>query len=181
MAFNENSARIHYFPRRKSKNLENNTLVLIDMWARVNETKAPFADITWICYKGRIPEEINNIFDKAIEIRDTFTLLIENSLEGGNYPTGRELNAHFRDIVRKSYKGEKDYYAGHSLGFYSPHGRWGHFLRNNTKPMENKMGYAIEPSIYLPGKFGIRSEINFITNEKGIEITTPIQRSIIRV
>jgi Xaa-Pro dipeptidase len=41
---------------------------------------------------------------------------------------------------------------------------------------------AIEPSIYLPGKFGVRSEIDVYLREKDIEVTgQPIQTEIVPI
>src|SRR3989344_5378764 len=45
VAVNENTANPHYFPqKRKSKIIKGNDLILLDIWARLNEENAPFAD-----------------------------------------------------------------------------------------------------------------------------------------
>jgi Xaa-Pro aminopeptidase len=34
------------------------------------------------------------------------------------------------------------------------------------------VGFSVEPGIYLPGRFGMRSEINVFLNETGPEVTS---------
>jgi Xaa-Pro aminopeptidase len=33
------------------------------------------------------------------------------------------------------------------------------------------IGFSVEPGIYLPGEFGIRSEVNVFWSERGPEVT----------
>ena len=41
-------------------------------------------------------------------------------------------------------------------------------------------GFSIEPGIYLPGEFGIRSEIDAYIGESGLEVTTaPSQEEVL--
>ncbi|PYO43389.1 MAG: peptidase M24, partial [Gemmatimonadetes bacterium] len=33
------------------------------------------------------------------------------------------------------------------------------------------VGFSVEPGIYLPGRFGVRSEVNVFLNKTGPEVT----------
>ncbi|MEE8175388.1 MAG: M24 family metallopeptidase, partial [Gemmatimonadota bacterium] len=35
------------------------------------------------------------------------------------------------------------------------------------------IGFSVEPGVYLPGRFGVRSEINVYMRADGPEVTTP--------
>ena len=42
--------------------------------------------------------------------------------------------------------------------------------------------FSIEPGIYQPGKFGVRSEINVYVRDKDIEVTgQPIQTEVVAI
>jgi Xaa-Pro aminopeptidase len=42
-----------------------------------------------------------------------------------------------------------------------------------TRVLIPRIGFSIEPGIYLPGDVGLRSEINVYISESGPEVTTP--------
>ena len=44
-------------------------------------------------------------------------------------------------------------------------------MRDDRQLIEG-VGFSIEPGIYLPGEFGIRSEIDAYIGPDGIEVTT---------
>jgi len=42
------------------------------------------------------------------------------------------------------------------------------------------VGFSIEPGVYLPGEFGIRSEIDAYIGDSGVEVTTaPSQEEVL--
>lgn len=64
VAFRENTSFVHYFSEQKSKILKPNSLILFDLWGRLNEPGAPYADITWMLYFGnKVSRDVENIFN----------------------------------------------------------------------------------------------------------------------
>lgn len=54
VAFRENTSFVHYYPTVKnSKKLKTNSLILLDIWARLNKKSAPFADVTFMAFYGK--------------------------------------------------------------------------------------------------------------------------------
>ncbi|MCH7683904.1 MAG: M24 family metallopeptidase, partial [Gemmatimonadetes bacterium] len=49
------------------------------------------------------------------------------------------------------------------------------FETNDVRQLLPGTGFSIEPGIYLPGRFGIRTEINVYLHETGPE-PTPVER-----
>ena len=183
VAFNSSAADFHYAPKKDSRQLEENTLIMIDIWARFNKGRKPYSDITWMGYTGELSKEQLNVCNLVFAARDGCVTYLKRRLAAGVIPTGKELDVITRKIIFD--KGYGKYFlhsTGHSIGFNSPHGIYGALRRTNDKPLFVNLGYTIEPGIYLKGKFGVRSEIDFyITSDKKLVITTPVQTGLIKI
>ncbi|MBW3018239.1 aminopeptidase P family protein [Candidatus Woesearchaeota archaeon] len=187
VAFNENSAQPHYYPPcNNSKRIEDKTLVMIDVWARLNEYRAPFADITWMAYKGRVPKRVQDAFDAVIKTRDDSIRLIRESLQKGRRPIARTLDVRAVDFLIKA--GYQNFHhghtfgLGHSIGLSSPHGDGPFIEPDNWRALLANYGYTIEPAVYITNGFGVRSEIDvLITRKKELLITTEVQKELVRL
>ncbi|MEI7498400.1 MAG: M24 family metallopeptidase [Candidatus Falkowbacteria bacterium] len=94
VAFRENTGFVHYYPTvDDAKQLEPESLIMLDLWARLDEVDAPFADITWMAYYGKNPSaRILEIFELVIKARDASLKLIRRNLKKGQMPNGKELD-----------------------------------------------------------------------------------------
>ncbi len=45
------------------------------------------------------------------------------------------------------------------------------FETHDTRQLIAMTGFSIEPGIYFPGDFGVRSEINVVLTETAVEVT----------
>jgi Xaa-Pro aminopeptidase len=185
VAFNSSASNPHYCPKKnKSKKLKQNTLIKFDIWARLNEPKAVYADITWMLFLGnKIPNKMRKAYDVVINVRDKSLLYIEKDLRNGIFPLGKDINNYSRNLlIAKGYEKQLKHSLGHCLGLVSPHGRGRHLNRKNRFPIKKNLPYTIEPGLYFKNKFGIRSEINFYINNKNkLIITTPMQKNIVKI
>ena len=88
IAFGQNTSFVHYFPKDKdSLIIREDTLVLIDIWAKLNEENTSFADITWMGYTAKnIPEEIKEAFTLVIGAREEAIKIIKKSLINKELP-----------------------------------------------------------------------------------------------
>jgi Xaa-Pro aminopeptidase len=185
VAFRESTSNIHYFPEEKSaKRLKTNSLIMIDIWAKLKDRGAPFADITWMAwYGGEVPENIQKGFETIISSRDSCLKHIRDSLEAGVKLKNRELSRSMTGIVLGS--GMQDFIPhsyGHSLGITTCHGNKGRFLESSRLSVLENIAYTIEPGIYIENKFGFRSEIDFYVDEKGkLNVTTEVQKELVRI
>jgi len=184
VAFNENSSKPHYFPLDNSKDLEIESLILIDLWAKFKNSNEPFADITWMAYYGNnIPKRIQEVFNVVLKARDSALNFIKQGVKEGKMPIGKEVDKVAREIIEKEgFSGKFLHGTGHSIGTTSPHGNRSNLNSKWKKPLSINLGYTIEPGIYLENEFGIRSEIDFyITEKKEVIVTTPIQDKIVQI
>lgn len=183
VSFRENTSIVHYYASpNKSKRLQPESLILVDIWAKLNKKDAPFADITWMGYFGnKAPENIQNVFDIVIESRDKAVSHIKKKLKERTIPTGKESDAIVRDNIEKSGFGKYFLHGtGHSLGFVNDHGRGVNLNEKGRGKLSKLIGYTIEPGIYIKNKFGVRSEIDFFIDENWkLNITTQLQRKIV--
>lgn len=182
VAFRENTSFVHYHPSQYSKKLKQETLVMLDIWARKSKGNAPFADATFVAYKGKkIPKEVLKIFRIVIGARDKAIKFIKDNLKERKIPTGKEVDSIARNYIKKQGYGKNFLHGtGHSLGFTSPHGNGVRLNQKNKKSLSANIGYTIEPGIYLKNQFGVRSEIDFYINENyEMIITSEVQKGII--
>ena len=186
VAFGSNTSFIHYFARSKSiRQLQENDLALIDLWARQKEARAPYADITWMGFCGdQIPPDYQQKFKILIEARDLAVLHIRRSLEKGNIPIAGEIDLVVREHFGQ-YGLQKNFLhtTGHPLGITSAHGqRGGGIWLENKKPLASNLPYTIEPGIYFKNCFGLRSEIDFyIDDNHELIITSEPQKKLIQI
>jgi len=180
VAANENSASPHYFPKGKAKRIGKNCLVLIDIWARENKKNSVFADITWVGYVGKVPKDIQNIFDKVIFGRDLVLEYIKKELKSKNLPKTGVADKVVRDYFEKFQEHLNFIHkTGHSLGIVSPHGKHFRLSIGSKKVFNLNIPFTIEPGIYWKNKFGIRSEVDcFINKSYKLRITSKAQRAI---
>jgi Xaa-Pro aminopeptidase len=181
VAFAENTAFVHYYPKKRSKILEPESLILLDIWARLKIRNAPFADITWMAYYGSsIPAKIQKVFKTVIRAKEKSLNHIEKQLAKEIMPTGRELDKLVIKIIADSgYDKNFLHHTGHSLGIIKDHGTYPGISIKNKEKIHKNLGYTIEPGIYLPGDFGVRSEIDFyVSVNNKLIVTTNSQKNI---
>lgn len=187
VAFGQNSALVHYFPKKKkARRLRENDVILIDLWAKFkNKKRSPFADITWVAFHGsKVPRKLRNIFDVVVSARDFGLDYIRSFLKKKKLPRGRDvfwaIKNHFRE---RRYEKEFPNFVGHPLGFFSSvHGKKRSLDPNSKREIYINQCYTLEPELDLKGKFGIRSEINFYIDPKyHLIVTTNLQKEIILV
>lgn len=192
VAFGENTKEVHHFPTKDYK-LSTNNLVLLDIWARLDQKGAPYADTTFMFYvksksktqnsklkvKDKKLEEYNKIWEVLVKSRDNAINYTKKEIKKGRLPRGVDIDRVAHDhIGGNGYSHAIKHTIGHSLGFDSPHGKLPGINWREYSPIQKKVGYTIEPGIYLE-KFGMRTELDFYVNEKNeMVITTPIQKEI---
>lgn len=184
VAFRENTQYVHYYPSQYSRKIKPESLIMIDLWGRLNKKGAPFADITLMGYYGKkIPAEVLKVFNVVKHARDKAVKYLKENLKKGKMPTGFAVDKVARDFIKKEGYGDNFLHGlGHSLGFTAPHGAGVRLSPKFKKPLRKLVGYTIEPGIYLKNKLGVRSEIDFYSDEKNrVVITTRVQKGILKI
>ena len=183
VAVNEHGSDPHYLPLPEgSSPIKRGDWLLIDLWAKETSNASVYADITWVAYAGtQAPQQHQEVFRVVTGARDAALEFLQQSSRDGQSAEGWEVDAVARQYIEKA--GYGDYFThrlGHSLGT-EVHGEAVNldgFETYDTRTILPRIGFTIEPGIYLP-QFGMRSEIDVFMYESGPLATTPVQRGIV--
>ncbi|MGH2569488.1 MAG: M24 family metallopeptidase, partial [Bacteroidota bacterium] len=185
---NANSANPHYEPTKEIHSpLNLGDFVLIDLWAKKDTPHSVYADITWTGFIGeRVPEEYRKVFEVVKGGRDAALHVVRQAFKEDKEIFGYQVDDAARDFI--TAKGYGEYFVhrtGHSIG-EEIHGNGANMDNLETRD-ERKIipmtSFSVEPGIYLPGKFGVRSEIDvFISRENEVIVTgLPMQEEVIPI
>jgi Xaa-Pro dipeptidase len=175
VAFGANSAKPHYVPDRESSALlRPGDVILLDLWAgRSRETV--FADQTWIGFAGsRMPARVREVWETVRRAREAAVEAIRRASADGRKIAGYEVDQASRQVVQAA--GFEDAFVhrtGHSID-RDLHGSGPHlddYETHDDRELVPGIGFSVEPGIYLPGAFGMRSEVNVFMGSAGPEVT----------
>jgi Xaa-Pro aminopeptidase len=184
------SADPHYQPSAEaSAVIRRGDFLLIDLWAR---DKAPagdrasiYADITWTAVCAPSPtERQQQVFETVRNARDAALELVRSRYPEGEV-RGFEVDDEARRVIDEAGFGEYFIHrTGHSIDA-SLHGQGANMDNletHDTRRLIPWTGFSIEPGIYLPDDFGVRSEIDVALTPEGVEVTGgEPQRELIRL
>ena len=186
VAVNEHGADPHFDPTPANSHvIAPGDWVLIDLWARMEGEENMYADITWTGYVGdTVPSDHREVFDIVVGARDAAVAAIAAHFEQGRRPQGWEIDKVARDYVADAGYGERfSHRLGHSIG-REVHGNavnLDSWETHDTRRLMPGIATSVEPGIYLPGKFGVRSEIDVYISENGPVVTTAVQREPVMI
>ncbi len=180
VGFQANAANPHYEPRVGSdRRLAPGEVLLLDLWAGPERGQV-FADQTWmaIAQPGKaapgLVEEVRRVWEAVRGARDAAVGLLQQRWRSRTPVTGAELDDAARGVIRSAGYGEYfPHRTGHSID-RELHGSGPHldnFETADTRRLTEGVGFSVEPGIYLPGRFGVRSEINVYMAPEGPLVT----------
>jgi Xaa-Pro aminopeptidase len=185
VAVNANAANPHYEPRRdNSAPIQPGDLVLLDIWGKRNTPNAVYYDITWTGVIGTPSPKQLEIFNVVTGARDAGIKKVQDAFAAKRRICGWEVDLATREhIVGAGYGEYFTHRTGHSIGV-SVHGNGANMDNLETKDEREIIPnscFSIEPGIYLPGEFGVRSEVNVLTRNGAAEVTGKIQRELVLI
>jgi Xaa-Pro dipeptidase len=181
VAFGANSAMPHYQPEAGSDaTLAPGDVVLLDLWAGRNR-ETVFADQTWIGFAGpSVPSQVQQVWQAVRQARDAAVDAIRGGWNQERKVMGFEADRAARAVIERAGFGDAFVHrTGHSID-RDLHGSGPHlddYETHDDRALVEGVGFSVEPGIYLPGKFGIRSEVNVFMGPKGPEVT-PRERQV---
>jgi len=185
---NANSANPHYEPTKEIHSpLKKGDFVLLDLWAKTDKSRSVYGDITWTGYiGGTVPDEYTKIFEIVKGGRDAALRFVQDAFSAGREICGYQIDDAARNFFKE--KGYDQYFVhrtGHSIG-EEIHGNGANIDNLETRDERRiipRTSFSIEPGIYLPGKFGVRSEIDVYISKNNEVIVPgqPIQDKVIAI
>ena len=175
VGFGPNAANPHYEPAAgHDAVLEPGQVVLLDLWAG-RRLGAVFADQTWMGVAAAEPAaEVETVWTAVRDARDAAIAAVRAGAAAGSPITGAEADGAARRVIEAAGYGEYFVHrTGHSID-HDLHGSGPHldgYETNDGRRLVPGVGFSVEPGIYLPGRFGVRSEVNVHLGEAGPEVT----------
>jgi Xaa-Pro dipeptidase len=189
-----NSADSHYEPTHESSRpIKIGDFVLIDIWAKLADPSNPrepdpaaiWYDITWTGVVGREPTEREQlIFSTVRDARDATIAAIQSAYAANQPIAGWQADDAARNVIRAAGFGEFfTHRTGHNIAL-PLHGNGAHL--DNLETHDERLllpntCFSVEPGIYFPGEFGVRSEVNMITRPGKAVVTGPAQTELLRL
>jgi Xaa-Pro aminopeptidase len=184
---NDHPANPHFSPTpENSREIKPGDKLLIDLWAKKNEPGAIYYDITWCAFIGDDPpDEYVKIFNIVRDARREALKFLQNRLDENKDVAGWEVDNIVRRYIHE--KGYGEYFThrtGHSIG-ENVHGNGVNIDNFETRDMRKLMPgclFSLEPGIYIPGKLGVRSEVNvYINSSNQAKITGREQNEVVLI
>lgn len=182
-----NAANPHYEPTaERSARVELGQVLLIDLWA--HEDGGMWADQTWMAWLGddAIPSDVTRAWEAVRDARDAAIARIRRGLASQDGVRGADADDAARAILaERGFESAIWHRTGHSIDIHELHGSGPNLDNLETRDVRRLIegcGFSIEPGVYFPGRFGIRSEVNAVV-WNGELLVTPggIQTDLHRV
>ncbi|CUU09657.1 Xaa-Pro aminopeptidase [Candidatus Kryptobacter tengchongensis] len=184
---NDHPANPHFYPTpENTREIKPGDKLLIDLWAKKNQPGAIFYDITWCAFIGDDPpEEYVKIFHIVRDARREALAFLQNRLSKNQDVAGWEVDEVARKYIQERGYGEFfTHRTGHSIG-ENVHGNGANIDNFETKDLRKLVPgslFSLEPGVYIPGKMGVRSEVNvYINSEKKALITGREQEELVLI
>lgn len=183
---NGHAADPHYVPSAETSTaIRRGDFLLIDLWAKEKAEGSVYADICWCGVAAASPtDRQQEIWTVVREARDAGIELVRS-----RWPRtplhGYEVDDAVRAVVRRAGYGERFIHrTGHSIGVQD-HGQGANMDNletHDTRRLIAMTGFSIEPGVYLPDDFGVRSEVNVALTPEAAEVTGgEPQRELLRL
>ena len=181
-----NSADSHYDPTAaSSRPIRKGDFVLIDIWGKLaHDPTAVWYDITWTGVVGREPTEREQlIFTTVRNARDASIKAVHDAFAANQPIAGWQADDAGRNLIRNAGFGDAfTHRTGHNIGV-DIHGNGAHL--DNLETHDERLilpntCFSVEPGLYFPGEFGVRSEVDMIARKGKAEVTGRVQTELVR-
>jgi Xaa-Pro aminopeptidase len=176
VAVNSHAANPHFSPNTTDDTaIKRGDLVLLDLFAKEQAPDSIYGDLTWMGYVGAaVPEHLADAFKIVAAARDAAVELIRRRVAEHCPVSGEEADRAARRVIEAAGYGDHFVHrTGHSIG-REVHGTGANLDSLETRDHRNLIGntcFSVEPGIYLPGRFGIRSELDITIEEGRAEVS----------
>lgn len=185
VAVNANAADPHYEPTlEKSSAIKRGDLVLIDLWAKLDEPNSVYYDVTWTGFCGEAaPHAMQNVFEIVRDARKKASEFVVKHVAGKETIAGYQVDDQARGLIEARGFGQYFFHrTGHSIGteVHGTGANMDNLESHDERRIIARTCFSVEPGIYLRD-FGIRSEINIYVSEDHATVTGEEQEQLVQI
>ncbi len=186
VAVGPHSGDPHYAPNPDADTpIGQGDFVLIDLWAKLEQPRAVYSDLTRVGFVGRqVPDVYENIFKIVAQARDAAIARVREAFAAGQPVRGWEVDAAARKVIDDAGHGAHFVHrTGHSIG-QETHGNGANM--DDLETHEERLVlprtcFSVEPGVYIP-EFGVRSEVNvFVGPDRQVHVTGGLQTAVVPI
>jgi Xaa-Pro aminopeptidase len=148
-------------------------VLLVDLWG--TEPGGVHADQTWMGSLGPPSDRVQLVWNTVRDARDAAIALVRDRAARGQALRGADVDDAARAVITAAGFGDRFVHrTGHSIEARDLHGSGPHLDNYETREerlLQPGVAFSIEPGIYLPGEFGVRSEVNAVYATRDVLIT----------
>jgi Xaa-Pro aminopeptidase len=175
VAFGPNAANPHYEPiAGQDARLAAGQVVLLDLWGAPGADTVS-ADQTWMGFAGDDPPpRVRQVWALVRDARDAAISAVRDAARQGRPITGFEADRAARGVIEQAGFGQWFVHrTGHSIDrdLHGSGPNLDDYETHDDRRLGPGIGFSVEPGIYLPGEFGIRSEVNMFWGPEGPQVT----------
>ncbi len=185
VAVNANAANPHFSPgEERDTAIRHGDLILLDLFAKEQPPESIYGDLTWMgCAAATVPDAFAQVFRTVASARDAAVELIQSRVAQGSVVSGEEADRAARQVIETAGYGDNFVHrTGHSIG-REVHGTGANLDSLETRDHRNlieRTCFSVEPGIYLPERFGVRSELDMTIEDGRAAVSGgPAQQAII--
>ncbi len=186
VAVGMHTAAPHYQPHfRTNAPIGRGDLVLIDLWGKLAEPESVYAEHTWAVFVDTsVPSRYREVFDVVRRARDATLTFLEEALGDDRDVHGWEVDAVCRrEVYGLGYGDYFTHRAGHAIGQdlqgygVNPDD----FETHDDRLLLPRTCFSLEPGVYLPGEFGVRTGVNvYLDEDRKVHVTgAPMQNEVL--
>ena len=184
---NAHAADPHYAPSpEKALPIRQGDFVLLDMWGRkLGNPNNVYYDITWTGVVGTPTDQQHKVFATVRDARIAACERVREAFAAKRRIAGWEVDDAARDVIRTAGFAERFVHrTGHSIGAGDVHGNGANMDNLEThdeRAILPNTCFSVEPGIYLPNDFGVRSEVNVLIENGEAVVTGAQQSELVRI
>jgi Xaa-Pro aminopeptidase len=180
---NANAADSHYAPPvTGSAPIRAGDLILLDLWAKLEEPDSVYYDITWMAYCGaEVPEPMRKAFAAVVAARDEGIQLLQDAFRTGRILRGCEVDDAVRTAIEaRGLGGHIRHRTGHNIGreVHGAGANMDNYETHDDRRIIPWTCFSIEPALYFP-TFGVRTEVNVFVDEHSARVTGAVQQEFV--
>jgi len=185
VAVNAHAALPHFSPNTADDaRIARGDLVLLDLWAREPDADSIYADFTWMAYVGEsVPAEYEQAFGLVARARDAAIEFVAEKVARGEPVTGEQADRAARAVIEAAGLGDAFMHrTGHSIGreVHANGANLDSLETRDSRHLMERTCFSVEPGLYFPGRFGVRTEIDMtIENGRALVTTGAMQTAVV--